>query len=438
MGLKLTSLSEDYQRGAWGLPQAVREIISNGLDGAERGQLEDKGALSVDYNPRAQRLTVTNQGVTVPASALLLGVSQSRDYAGCIGTFGEGLPMALLVLARLRRRVVITNGDERWEPKIVASPDYDGRVLAIQSRKLPKDHDCFSVVFEDVTEEDWASWRKMFLRFDPALSATDIIDSETNTGQVILNPEYVGRVYVKGVYTHSRDDLLFGYNLDIPVGRDRQYVDYSRLCNGVYYTLLGTMDRLPVLALDKLLTQRDVLETSTSWSVVAESEVFAERMNKLFAEKYAENPDIVAVSSLTEEMAVRAKGGTAVVLSQSALAALRNYLTYGQWATRQRHRVSAVHGHEQLTTEEREVLVFAVRTMAPFRKGEGKLRVVSFEDRLEMWHYAQDEGVVLLARAALRDKATAIWTFASFMTQADGAGTLADTGRFLARIIGGE
>jgi hypothetical protein len=154
MGLKLTSLSEDYQRGAWGLPQAVREIISNGLDGAERGQLEDKGALSVDYSPRAQRLTVTNQGVTVPASALLLGVSQSRDYAGCIGTFGEGLPMALLVLARLRRRVVITNGDERWEPKIVASPDYDGRVLAIQSRKLPKDHDCFSVVFEDVTSND--------------------------------------------------------------------------------------------------------------------------------------------------------------------------------------------------------------------------------------------------------------------------------------------
>lgn len=438
MSLKFTSLSEDYQRGAWGLPQAVREIISNGLDGQERGQLAGTGALSVDYSPRTQRLTVTNQGVTVPASALLLGVSQSRDYAGCIGTFGEGLPMALLVLARLRRRVVITNGGERWEPKIVASPDYDGRVLAIQSRKLPKDHDCFSVVFEDVTEDDWAAWRKMFLRFDPVLSAADIIDSETNTGQVILHPAYVGRVYVKGVYTHSREDLLFGYNLDIPVGRDRQYVDYSRLCDGVYHTLLGVMDRLPVTALDKLLTQRDVLETSTSWSVVAENEVFAERMNKLFAEKYAENPGVVVVSSVTEELAVRAKGGTAAVLSQSALSAMRGYLNYGQWATRQRHRVSAVHSHDQLAAEEREVLVFAVRTMAPFRKTEGKLRVVSFEDRFELWHHDADEGVTLVSREALRDKTTAIWTFASFMTQADGAGTLADTGRFLARIIGGE
>lgn len=437
MSLKFTSLSEDYQRGAWGLPQAVREIISNGLDGQERGQMTDTGALSVDYNPRTQRLTVTNQGVTVPASALLLGVSQSRDYSGCIGTFGEGLPMALLVLARLRRRVVITNGGERWEPKIVASPDYDGRVLAIQSRKLPKDHDCFSVVFEDVTEEDWASWRKMFMRFDPVLTAEHILDAETNTGQVILHPDYVGRVYVKGVYTHTREDLLFGYNLDIPVGRDRQYVDYSRLCNGVYYTLLGVMDRLPVSGLDKLLTRRDALESSSSWSVVAENEVFGERMNKVFAEKYGSTSDVVIVSSETEEMAVRAKGGTAAVLSQSALSALRGYLTYGQWATRQRHRVSAVHSHDQLTVEEREVLVFAVRTMAPFRKTEGKLRVVSFEDNFEMWHYSSNENVTMVARTALRDKATAIWTFASFMTQADGVGTLADTGRLLARIIGG-
>ena len=111
MSLLYTSLSEDYQRDSWGRAQAVREIISNALDGAERHRAEGRGAVTVDYNARARRLTVSNEGVTVPASALLLGVSQSRDYAGCIGTFGEGLPMALLVLARLMCKVVITNGE---------------------------------------------------------------------------------------------------------------------------------------------------------------------------------------------------------------------------------------------------------------------------------------------------------------------------------------
>jgi hypothetical protein len=120
MGLKLTSLSEDYQRGAWGLPQAVREIISNGLDGAERGQLEDKGALSVDYNPRAQRLTVTNQGVTVPAT---LGrqspvVEQLTDLpgevAGIRGPVEEPGPLAV---EQFGKRTVVGRHDRHARGK---------------------------------------------------------------------------------------------------------------------------------------------------------------------------------------------------------------------------------------------------------------------------------------------------------------------------------
>lgn len=414
MSLMYTSLSVDYQRDSWGRAQAVREIISNALDGEERGRVNGTGALTVDYNARARRLTVSNQGVTVPASALLLGVSQSRDHAGCIGTFGEGLPMALLVLARLMCKVVITNGAERWEPKIVVSPEYGNRVLAVQTRKLPQDHGCFRVVFEDIEESDWAEWRTMFLRFDDRLKPDTVVDALTSEGQLLIDPIYKGRVYVKGVYTHSRTDLLFGYNINIPVGRDRQYVNSHELQEAVHATVTGALQVAEGEArstiCDQLVWSVEGMETESPWGALAQSEHFVLMVRDAIQRRFGTTP-VVLSSYDCEVKEVEENGGRAVVLSNAARSALRDRsITYGEWTRRKARAVTKVCGYQDLSDEEREVLRFAVGRLAPVRKEKGKLRVVEFATRA--YEYDVQDGVLLLGRVALKSKTQALWALA--------------------------
>ena len=417
MSLLYTSLSEDYQRDSWGRAQAVREIISNALDGAERHRAEGRGAVTVDYNARARRLTVSNEGVAVPASALLLGVSQSRDHAGCIGTFGEGLPMALLVLARLMCKVVITNGAERWEPKIVASPEYGKRVLAVQMRKLPKNHDCFTVVFEDVDESDWGEWRQMFLRFDDRVLPETVIDSATNEGQLLLDPAFKGRVYVKGVYTHSRSDLLFGYNVDIPVGRDRKYVNSSELSEAVCQTVSGALVAARGEArdtiYDALVWAQDSVEADHTWSDFAKSPDFVIAAADVIKRKFGDTPVVVTAYDY-EARNVESCGGTVALVSRAAKSVLQGVKEYSAWSSERARAVSKVCDIRTLAEGEREALLFAASTLAPFRKEKGTLRVVEFKnDALE---YDVQDGVLLLSRAVLTDKGSALWALARLAT----------------------
>jgi len=151
-----TSLSADYQP-QWGLRNAIREIVSNAIDGESRGAqgYEPTGQMTVQYFPRTERLLVANAGTKVPTSALLMGRSDSRSYESCIGTFGEGLPMALLVLSRLAYKVTILNDDEKWEPSLKWSGQYGEKILTVKTRKLRQPKGLFSVEVEGVKASEW-------------------------------------------------------------------------------------------------------------------------------------------------------------------------------------------------------------------------------------------------------------------------------------------
>ena len=110
MALVATTLSKGYQPELTIL-FALSEIVSNAYDGEARG-LGGAGKMSLAYSKATKKLTVTNAKTVIPGSALLLGTSESRGRDECIGTFGEGLPMALLILARNRHAVTLYNGIE--------------------------------------------------------------------------------------------------------------------------------------------------------------------------------------------------------------------------------------------------------------------------------------------------------------------------------------
>lgn len=213
-----TTLHANYQP-EWSAAEAIRELVSNAMDGQIRGLANGTGRFTHSCHPALDAtdgltLTLTNAGVQLPLSVLLMGASGSRGNEDCIGQFGEGLPLALLVLAREGYSVLIENGDEVWTPFLRYSTKLGGKVLCVQTRKLRKSKGHFSVQVNGLMESDWTETRKKFLCFThPAY--------DTSKNQLLLEQELSGSVYVKGVFV-SKINALFGYNLtEVQLNRDR-------------------------------------------------------------------------------------------------------------------------------------------------------------------------------------------------------------------------
>jgi hypothetical protein len=234
----VTSIHHQYQPDLdvlW----ALREIGSNAFDGERRNADNGTGAMTVEYNRRAQRLVVTNAGVEVPTTALLMGTSQSRENDECIGQFGEGLPMACMVLARNRHNVVIRNQSVRWTPVIERHASYDHEpVLVIKQRKARKAFDGFEVAIDGISETMYEEFRGLYLQW----AEDDVRESflgKSYKGTLILHPAFRGRIYNKGVYVTSRDDLIYGYDLNLELNRDRTFIRESLLKSELAAVLNG-------------------------------------------------------------------------------------------------------------------------------------------------------------------------------------------------------
>ena len=216
-----TSIHESYQSKVLDLLWCLRELGANGIDGEERNKSEGKGAFQWSYSKRSGTVEFINWGVKVPVSALLMGTSESRSEDECIGEFGEGLPLTLKQLKYLDYEVEIFNRDEKWTPKLEAQPEFDGaRILTVGVRSV-KDRGGFIVRVKGVPEAEWHKLETLFLKSHPTFNPEEVASGYYDHQQVLLQPEFKGKVYNKGVFVLEREDLLFGYNLITELNRDR-------------------------------------------------------------------------------------------------------------------------------------------------------------------------------------------------------------------------
>ena len=86
-------IGKDYLPN-WGLPQALREIYQNFIDYGEYD------AKSVKYGENVV-VTITNDYKPETLEFLRIGMSNKGGNINAIGKHGEGLKMALLVMARM-------------------------------------------------------------------------------------------------------------------------------------------------------------------------------------------------------------------------------------------------------------------------------------------------------------------------------------------------
>ena len=213
------TISPDYVKD-WGVNDAIRELLQNAID---QESLDKDNAKSIDYDNNS--LIIANRNSVLEKSTLLLG-GGTKDGSSTIGQFGEGYKVALLVLLREGYTIQIRNykAGELWIPKIVNSRVYNSQVLAIdtmeyQFETIPTNSLEIIINGIDNAEE---ILQDIWLDFNSSYESI-----RSHKADIILDENYKGNLYIRGLKVAHIDKLSYGYNFDVNVlkiGRDRNIV----------------------------------------------------------------------------------------------------------------------------------------------------------------------------------------------------------------------
>jgi hypothetical protein len=217
MKIELT-IKTDYLPG-WKTFEALREALQNAKD----AEVEYSAPMTVRYRKETETLVIENDGCTIPHEALLFGHTSKTGRGDMIGKFGEGLKLAMLVLARSGHDVKIRSGSEVWVPKIERSSKFAADVLVvyIDAGRAEKDRVQFEI--GGISEADFKSLDDCFL-FLGKVPAESMV--KTGAGTLLVGDRFKGRIYVKGIFVQNSPEHQFGYDFaDAAVDRDRKMVE---------------------------------------------------------------------------------------------------------------------------------------------------------------------------------------------------------------------
>jgi hypothetical protein len=195
-----TAISPEYVK-SWDVNMAIREILQNLID--TKREFGVKG--SARYNAKKGIAEVKDEGPGLQLKHLALGVSEKGS--DCIGQFGEGLKLALLVFAREERFIEVRSRNYRLTPVIQTSE--------FQTETL------FFEIVEDMTLIGGTTIRFECSReeLDKAklLFPTELRVQGSANSLTWIVPNLIslpgGKVYINGALATELDDMLFSYHL---------------------------------------------------------------------------------------------------------------------------------------------------------------------------------------------------------------------------------
>lgn len=218
MGQFLLPIKKDYVP-SWGMWECVREIIQNAKD--EEDENGNEMTVSHDHG----WLRIWNEGADMDKKALLLGQTTKASRGDLRGQFGEGLDLALLVAARLGVEMQVITPEQTWKPTIKRSPEFGNEeCLFIVTRKLKVRR----LGVEILIKMEASVWEKLRERFLFLKEPERMV--KTSGGAVILDDEYKGRMYAKGIFVCLNTDHHFGYDFnEVQTDRDRRMIEHFEL-----------------------------------------------------------------------------------------------------------------------------------------------------------------------------------------------------------------
>jgi len=207
LSIKATYLSD------WGVLEGIRELVQNARDA------EVDGFPMTISSPRKKILRIENEGVSLSHKVLLFGHTTKEGREDQIGQFGEGFKLGVLALIRAGRKVKVYSGDEIWTPVIDRSRTFDEDVLCFKISRSTTPKDVLRIDVEFNVDE-WEEQKKNFLFLHSPKKFY-----ENYYGTLIMDEEYAGKIFVKGIFVQVEEGLQHGYDLKgVDVDRDRRVV----------------------------------------------------------------------------------------------------------------------------------------------------------------------------------------------------------------------
>lgn len=206
----------------WGVFQGIREMLQNAKDADDDGH-----KMSIEHFPRTSRLEITSTKVYVdPAKLLVLGESDKAP-GHKRGQFGEGFVLGCLALMRKGCDISFRNGGYSWsvafEEPDPGHPLTGSELMTFKSRALAAHEQDFRIEIENIPTNVWDVLKKLFLFITPPLSSETL---ETPHGTLLINPDYIGHVFSRGIFVRKFENLACGYDMvGLTLDRDRRFVD---------------------------------------------------------------------------------------------------------------------------------------------------------------------------------------------------------------------
>lgn len=404
--LELT-LDPDYVQN-WGVWEALREFLQNGLDARDKGF-----AFSVRRSKTAKKtLFITTQGCVLERSTLLLGNTGKSNDEDARGKFGEGYKLGFLVLCRLGYEVQLRTGWEIWTPYIEKSEVFGEELLKIKIRPTTTYANKIEVRVYGISDAEWYKTRANVLGvpgFTP-LRKKDFV--QAGSAKILLNPLHAGSLYCSNLYVGP---LPSGYKwgFDLPavdLDRDRKMANPSSLDNNVRVALLcavadKTLD--PEMFVELMGQECGEAEAIARYYFYKSTDFLSFTASKLFRERYGDD----AVPVLSSAEALEAEHyGLRPHITTPALKRLIESQRGTFLERKQRAGAKPVHIYCFAELGEKELinrawaldLLSAVRPAPTFKPG--KVRIVKFQRDTVDGTYDIDSGRINIARHCLNDR----------------------------------
>lgn len=309
------TLTENYVSD-WDFYDAIRELIQNGTD---QEILDTSNHFDMIYDPGEKVLQFINATSKLQINTLLLGRSSKTNNSDTVGQFGEGYKIAALVLNRIGKTFTIYNNNknEVWTSKFTNSKKWLEKILQFTVTKKETDNKGLVIEVGNVTYWEYEGIADIWLqRYE---EKNDVEKIHTMYGEILLNDELSGRIFVNGLSVNSKNEMHYGYNFKpkyIKLERDRRtcddwemgYVTTRMICEAV---LAGSLSIYEVTKLADM-DAKDIYHMSFAYY-----EENVAKVKELLLQQFdAQYLDSIPVETQEEYNRVKTYGGKPVIVPQ--------------------------------------------------------------------------------------------------------------------------
>lgn len=384
----------------WSVWESLREFLQNSKDEDTLGH-----NMWITHDPHVNVLVIRNTGSNISREHLVLGNTKKRNDSSQIGMFGEGFKLAVISLIGLGKSVVITNNNEIWNFSIGNLPEFNnamGLIVDIDTYTESKDT---SVMISGITKEEWeeASANVLWLTV-PRNKFT------SSYGDILLDPEYKGRVYIKGIFVSNNDNYSYGYNFtQVTTDRDRRIPQKWEVVSSQYNAWLASVVAFPEAAdLFIDLIESGAQDFGSQFGYDYASVEFKNTITKAYKNRFGK---AFPVTSMSDALVAENAGYETRMVEGGKFELYSRCLTTEILFNNSiKLTVKRIFNIKDITTEQMNNLLMAIEILS--RGNDGikldSIKVVEFTDSSVRGKY--DQGEICISHKELDDMNSLIYT----------------------------